>query len=300
MSTKNAMEGLLLHSSIFKIQSSMPSGRKKLDWRKLGLEVVTNPELVSDGQIWVVPRERMNRILSFRAKAQQILDQHGIKFSFGQIVPSSSREEVIQRLQRVRDEFMQEVERMRMDYPALKQELLNKWNEESVIMSSRTGNADKVFEIMNSVGKLFPEWEQFWRGDIRWTEYTDLQQMAQEFVGEATRGILQQMQEFADSLRQKIEASGLSERNLTPIRNWIDNVRESVRVFQNERLDSLLEELESCVQEGTANDVSASSRIRESVSGVLAGISDASAEHVDEIIRESINGLTSQRRSLDR
>jgi len=300
MSQKNAMEGLLLHSSIFKVQSSMPSGRKKLDWRKLGLEVVTNPELVSDGQIWLIPKERMNRMLSFRTKAQQILDQHGIKFSFGQIVPSSKREEVLQRLQRIRQEFLEEVERLRSDYPRLKQDLLNKWQEEAVVLSSRTGSADRVFEIMDSVSKMFPEWERFWRGDICWTEYTDLQQMAHEFIGEATRGILRQMQEFADSLRQKIESSGLSERNITPVRNWVESVRESIRVFQNDRLNTLLDDLESCVQQGTADDVSVSARIRESVSGVLDGVAEASTEQVDEIVRESIDGLTSQRRALDR
>lgn len=297
---KNAFEGLLINSSIFRLQFSMPSGRKKLDWRKLGLEVITNPNLVSDGQIFIVPRERMNRMFSFRSKAQLIIERFGIKFSFGYIIPGSRREEVIQRLQEVKNEFNEEVEKLRNDYPSLKQDLMNKWHEEAVVIASRTENSERVFEIMDAVDKMFPSWEQFWRADLSWSEYTDLQQMAREFIGEATRGILQQMQEFADSLKSKIESSGLSERNLSPIRNWIEQMRDSIKVFKNERLDQLLEELESCVQEGTSNDVSASETVRNSLSGVLSGIVEATTEHVDEIVRQSIDGLTSQRRSLDK
>jgi hypothetical protein len=297
---KNAMEELLCRGSIFSVKASIPSGRRKLDWKKLGLEVVANPELVSEGQIWLVPREEINKILAFRAKAQAVIEKHGVEFSFGYIVPLKHREQVIKELQQTVVEFDDAVNNLHDHYDELKQSMLNKWHEEAVSISSRTNNADKVFEIMDAVTRMFPTWENFWSGGISWVEYNDLQKMANEFVAASTRGILEKMAEFAKTLKQKIDNSQLSERNMAPIRRWIENMRESISVFQNKKLNEMLLDLEAYTGEGVANDVSVSDKLRNAMRETLDGIVNAATEQVDEIARESINALTSQKRKLDR
>lgn len=299
MSSRNAMEELLLHGTIFSIRLSMPSGRKKLDWRKLGIETVNNPELITDGQIWIAPKERMNEMTAFRSRAQSVLDQNGIKLSFGYIIPRTKREFVLEKLQEIRVEFQEAARKLSQDYPALKQDLLNKWNQEAVSISVKTGNQDQVFKIMDAVEKMFPSWEEFWYGDIAWIEIDELQKMAQQFVYEATSGIMQKMHEFADSLKKRIEENNLTSRNMQPILKWIEQVRESVAIFGSEQLNEMMNDLEAVVS-SDGNDLRVSQRLRDTLSRTLDGISEAASEHVDEVARESIARLTSQKRILDK
>ncbi len=297
---KNAMEELLCRGSIFKVSIRCPSGRRKIDWKKLGLEVVNNPDLVSEGQIWLVPREEMNKILNYRAKAQNVIEKHGIEFSFGYIVPLKHHDQVVKEIQQIVVEFNDAVKNLHDHYDEMKQSMLNKWHEEAVSISSRTNNADRVFEIMNSVTRMFPTWEYFWHGGISWVEYNDLQKMANEFVAASTKVILEKMSEYAETLKQKIDNYQLSERNMAPIRRWIENMREAISIFQNEKLDEMLLDLEAYAGEGVANDVSVSDKLRNAMRETLDGIVNAATEQVDEIAMESINALTSQRRKLDR
>jgi hypothetical protein len=131
-------------------------------------------------------------------------------------------------------------------------------------------------------------------------EYTDLSQMAHEFVAEATRGVLEKMGEFATSLRDRLNGSGLSERNLEPIRRWVESMREAVSVFKNERLDAMLRDLEGFSGEGITEDLSISKRLRDSMDEAMGGIIRAANEEVDIIAQQSVEALTSQKRRIEK
>lgn len=298
----NAMERLLVNSSIIKLYISLPSGKKRLRWDKLGVPAeISNSDLVTAGAMFVLPKDTLSGFYKLRNKANSLIDKASVEFSIGRLVPDSKLVGLREDLGKINIEFDQLVIGIKGKYETLKQKLLAKWRHEAVLVAAKHNDEDLVFRVMRNVEAEFPTWENLAvKFSFGWSEYTDLSSMASEFIRDATAGILGKMSEFATHLQEKLGAENLSDRNMKPIRKWIEGVRESIEVFESDKLNNLLTGLEAWTEEGLADELSVSASMSRAMSDTLSGIVEAADDQVNEIAADAVARLTSQSRSIER
>jgi hypothetical protein len=297
----NLMESLFLTGKVVKLDCSVWSGRKKLRPEEIGFENGDlNRELINLGSKWLIPKEEIAALNKIRADAKREIESRSLKFSFGSFVPNEKMKTLNNRLAEIRTVFQEKMLDISTRYPELRQQMLNAWNAEAVSMAARKNNPDFVFEVMTRIEKALPQWHDIsGKFSFDWNEYADMNQIARNFIEESTRGFLGKMVEFAESLKERINENNLSDRNLAPVRKYIDAMRESIKVFRNEQLVRILDDLDGWVMEGTGDEVKASSQIRGAMSSAMDSIITAGTEHVDEIARASIDAVTSHARQLE-
>jgi len=300
----NAIENLLLGCAVFRAHIGAPSGRKKINWQRIGIpNDLVNPDIVTSGQMFTIPKKEIARIQKLRGKAITVIEKYGLPFSVGRLIPNSKIQDVRQELGAIKMEFNAAVDSLRQRYPELKQELLNLWQQEAIVIAERhdSNDEDFIFEVMAKVENEFPEWSYFERKFyFEWKEYSDFSDMAEEFIRDSTRSVLEKMAEFAQSLKEKLELENVSERNMLPIRRWLESVRDAVSAFHNERLNSMVEEMEIWTEEGVASEVRDRGDMARGMMESLNDVITYSTEYVDDVVSESVAALTTQRRTVER
>jgi hypothetical protein len=297
----NLWESLFLTGKVVKLDCSVWSGRKKLRPEEIGFDNGDlNRDLINLGSKWLIPKEEITKLSNIRAEANREIENSSFQCPVGSLIPNNRLEKLNNKLTELRNNFADQVADVERRYPELRQQMLNAWNAEAVSMAARKNNPDFVFEVMSRIEKALPQWSDISsKFSFTWHEYDDMNQIARSFIEESTRGVLDKMVEFAEKLKERVGANNLSDRNLAPVRRYIDAMRESVKVFRNEQLVRMLDDLEGWVMEGTGEEVSASSKIRGAMSSAMDNIILAGTEHVDEIARASIDAVTSHARQLE-
>lgn len=300
----NAMETLLLRGAIFRTHIKIPSGRRKLNRDRLNLPTtIENASLVTSGQLILIPNNEMAVFQKIRAKASGIIEKYGVPMgSIGLLVPNERLDIVNEKLAERRNEFNEAVESLRSRYPEIKQNMLSFWNQEIISLAARYNTEEGyIFEVMRKVEDEFHDWDYFQsRFHYGWNEYHDINEMASAFIEDSVRSMLERMREFAESLMNRIRDENISERNIAPIRRWVESIGQAIRSFENERLNQMLESLEIWSEEGVADEVSENVNAANNMRSMLEDVIVTCNEHVDEIASESIAALTKQSRTIER
>jgi hypothetical protein len=296
------METLLLHGAIFKLHISIPSGVKKLNWEKLGIQPeFLEADLVTTGGMYIVTKDEVQKFNAIRSKATQMIERHSLEFSIGRLVPEGKMQALREGLQRLQTEFQNAIADLAGRYDAIKADLMAKWNRTAIRVSTRiSDDPDFVFGVMNEVQAAFADWSKFSSGfGFTWSEYRDLNGMAAEFIAESNRGLLLKMREFAENLRARLSSSGVSDRNLAPVRKWLDDMREAAEMFHNDRINSMMNDLATWTEVGADELIRDSQNVRTQVDRALEGIMEATNGQIDEIAAASVASLTSFARNIE-
>ena len=121
-----------------------------------------------------------------------------------------------------------------------------------------------------------------------------MQAIAEEFVISQQEKIVHQVAEFANHIKDRIEKDSLSGRNLGPVLRWVDNMRASIAVFENKRLNDLFTDLEAWVQE-----VPESEGMMNSMKQAMEEMANNAIEQSNEIAKAGLKKMMSQSRKLD-
>jgi hypothetical protein len=298
----NPMETLLLDCAIFKLQISIPSGVKKLNWEKLGIpQEFIDGDLITSGGMYIVTHEEIQKLNSIRSKATQMVERHSLEFSIGRLVPGSKIQDLRDGLAQLQTEFQAAIDDLARRYESIKSALMSKWHREAIRVSTRIStDAEFVFGVMNEVESCFAPWSKFASGfGFTWSEYRDLNGMAAEFIAESNRGLLLKMREFAENFKARLSSSGVSDRNLAPIRKWLDDVKDIAGVFHNERINAMMNDLATWTEVGSDELIRDSQDVRRAVDTALDGIMEATNGQLDEIAAASVMSLTSFARNIE-
>jgi hypothetical protein len=154
---------------------------------------------------------------------------------------------------------------------------------------------------MRALEGEFHEWSHFgMKFNFSWREYHDINDMAEAFIEDSVRSIMERMKEFAESLQDKLAGEKISERNLAPIRRWVESIGQAIRSFDNERLNRMVETFETWTEVGVDSEVREYKNAADNMKSMLEDVIVTCNDHVDEITSESIQALTKQGRVIQR
>lgn len=301
----NLFENLLLRGAVFKTHVGVPSGKRKLNLQRLGIpSVIENSELITSGQLVLIPNDELKIFNQARANANGIIEKYGVPMgSIGLLVPNERIEAVNNELEEMKEEFLNAKEDLARRYPEIKQRLISQWNEEIIAIAARQVDHTEgyIFEVLRRIDNEFHEWWYFDRKfHFSWREYHDVNDMAAGFIEDSTRSMLDKMREFAEGLQTRLREEKLSERNIAPIRRWIDSIGQAIRSFENERLNRLVENLETWTEEGVDVEVRENRVASVNMANMLDDVIATCTDQIDEIAAESVAALTTQRRTIQR
>jgi hypothetical protein len=281
---------LLKKGAVFMLDISIWGGRKKLKPEDIGMpQDEVNEKIMSLGSKYLVPKEEIQALHTMRARAYKIIDDSSIDIGVGKLVPSDKMEEVRRRLGELRDQFNEKIEYIRDEYPRMRADMMSLWNQEAIAVSETRHNPDLVFKIMGNIERAFPEkWEAVaGKFGFSWWESNKLDDVARQFVELAVEKVAIQISEFCNSIGNKVKDSGLHGNSLAAIQRWVDVFRDSVKVFESELLNSVLDTLEG--------QVSSAQESPGAFRAAMAALSEAVNDGISEIQADAVTRLTSQR-----
>ena len=296
MARHNLIQSLFLKGSVVELKVKIWSGRKKLKAEDIGFSPdQINKDLISLGSKFLIPKDKINGLFGIRSRTYGALNSYTMDFSFGSFVSQKNMPGLIAELEGLKQEFYQMVMELKDSYEDSKREIMAAWQDEAVRLASGQNDPNFVFEVLGRIEAAFPDWSVIEpKFMFDWKVFTDIQQVAEEFVRTQVAQMVEQMGRFSQSLMERIDMDGLSGKNLGPVRRWIENMRESAKVFESPKVDRIMTELESWVQE-TPEDDSMKAQMREA----MKSISDSVVAEVDEIAKSSLKKMISQSRKLD-
>lgn len=281
---------LLKKGAVFMLDISIWGGRKKLKPEDIGMsQDEVNEKIMSLGSKYLVPKEEIQALHTMRARAYKIIDDSSIDIGVGKLVPSDKMEEVRRRLGELRDQFNEKIEYIRDEYPRMRADMMSLWNQEAIAVSETRRNPDLVFKIMGNIERAFPEkWEAVaGKFGFSWWESNKLDDVARQFVELAVEKVAIQISEFCNSIGNKVKDSGLHGNSLAAIQRWVDVFRDSVKVFESELLNSVLDTLEG--------QVSSAQESPGAFRAAMAALSEAVNDGISEIQADAVTRLTSQK-----
>lgn len=278
------------------------SGRKKLNPRDLGLdEDEVNEELISLGSKWLIPSEYIKNLEKIRGKARSAIESMSMAFpGLGALVPNEKIDDVRAKLDSLKAQFDEQVEEIGNNYEQLRRDMMTAWHSEAIKIASRRGDPELVFEVMKRIEDSFKPWGDLQhRFSFNYNEYRQINQIAEAFIHENTKDIVSKFAEFATRLKERIEDTGLSEKNLGPVRKYIQEIQESIQVFENEQLQEIADDMESWTLEGTGKNIEDSKVLKKQMIDGLDKIIEAGETQVDVIAKASVDALTRFGRKVD-
>lgn len=281
---------LLKKGAVFMLDISIWGGRKKLKPEDIGMsQDEVNEKIMSLGSKYLVPKKEIQALHTMRARAYKIIDDSSIDIGVGKLVPSDKMEEVRRRLGELRDQFNEKIEYIRDEYPRMRADMMSLWNQEAIAVSETRRNPDLVFKIMGNIERAFPEkWEAVaGKFGFSWWESNKLDDVARQFVELAVEKVAIQISEFCNSIGNKVKDSGLHGNSLAAIQRWVDVFRDSVKVFESELLNSVLDTLEG--------QVSSAQESPGAFRAAMAALSEAVNDGISEIQADAVTRLTSQK-----
>jgi len=294
------VENLFLTGCVLKTNIKIWSGKKKLNPEFIGINPdEVNKDLVSLGSMYLLPKEEIDNLMRIRTLANQVISRNSFDFDFGSFVSNKKLDGLKSQLESIKAQFDEAVEDLKNRFPELSQQIKNQWNSELVSMAASKGDSDLVFKVMGKIENCFKSWEDVEsRFDFSYKEYRDINDIAKEFVYESTKGIVEKMGEFASNLKTRIEDSSLSERNLKPVRIFLESLKDSMEVFQNEKLTDMFNNMDGWVMESTAEDIFISDKVSKMAADAMGGIVKAADSQIDEIARASVESMTNFKRKI--
>ena len=296
MAKHNLIQSLFLKGSVVDVKIKIWAGRKKLKPEDLGFEPdQINKDLISLGSKYLIPKDKINGLFGIRSKTYGVLNSYTMDFSFGSFVSETNMPHLLEKLDSLKQEFYESVMELKDSYDESKREIMAAWQDEAVRLAASKNDPEFVFEVLDRIEAAFPDWsvvEPKFLFD--WKIYKDIQQIAEEFVQSQVGDIVNQMGLFARTLMERIEMDSLSGKNLGAVRKWIEAMRDSAKVFESSKVNNIMEELESWVQE-TPEDETMMAQMKDA----MKAISDSVENEVDDIVKGSLKKMISQSRKLD-
>lgn len=284
-------ENLLKKGSVFILDISFWGGRKKLRAEEIGMNPdEVNDSLISLGSKYLIPKEEMAVLGTIRQKAYSTVEKFSIDIGIGKLVPESDKEKVAEDLNRLKEQFDDHLEHLKNEYPKMRHEMIRLWTQEAANISSSRNDPMLMFKIMGSIESAFPDnWDSIkHKFRFGFTESNDLDDIASQFVSIAVEKVAEQIKEFCDDLSEKIKDSGLHGKTINSIRNFLTAMRGSVGVFKSDALNDILGNMQNQISDpDNINPVT--------FKQAMAGISSAIEENMDEIRKDAVNRLTSQK-----
>jgi len=297
----NFVVNLFKTGKVVRTKISVWSGKTKLNPEFLGLDGEDlNKDLVSLGSMWLLPKREIDKLMGIRSKANQAIASMSMKFDFGgNFVPSARMDEAREKLESMKVDFEIKTQDLKYNYESLSREMLDRWNAELLQMAAKKGDPDLVFDVMTRIESCFPSWDEIaGKFSFSWVEYDDINKIAEDFVVESTKDLVTQMAEFASRLKEKVETSGLKDINLRPVRSFLENIKSSVDVFQNEKVNEIMATLEQWSKDGVSYDVEEYQGMRDKMLSAMDGIVSAAGEGMNEIAAESVKNITNFKRKI--
>jgi len=297
------IESLFKTGAVLSTSINIWSAKKKMSSDFLGIpESEVNHDLVTFGSMWLLPKSEIADLEKIRGQANKLIEAYGFPFyGFGRFVSNKKEEELNRKMTELREQFNEKVEYIKANYEEMTSKLRAMWQLEAAKIASRRNDPDAVFEVMAKVAGCFKPWEVVEsRFQFKWSFNHDLNYLAIKFVEDGTRAIMDKMKEFAERLKVKIEESNLDERNLKPIREYIEALRDGMMVFENQELNKFLEDMEAWVQDGTAEDVAGSSKLAGMMTSSMDNIIRAAENQVDEISKAGVEAILSYGRKIEK
>lgn len=298
----NLFKALFLDCAVYDLRCHIPSMSKKLSAADIGLDEddIPSEDLVTLGSKRIIPKKEIAKLEKIRVQAIKLMADNSMKFSFGSFVPKSKIGNVEQRLAKMKTEFDEICAHISSNFDAMKQEMMSKWEIEMVKISKKR-NLDEttVFMMLDRIDKAFSKgWEQH-RASFAWMKYTDINDIARDFIQASTMEVMGKMVEFATNLKDRLENGSLNDKNLAPVRKYIEAIGESVKIMKSEQLENLVGEMEAWTLEGVSDDVKDSPHARTEMGNIMDNVIKMGTEMADSIVSESIAGITSFSRTLD-
>lgn len=295
------VNSLFRTGAVIKVDVHIWSAKKKLNPEDLGIDPNDiNEHLVSLGSKWLIPSEEIQQLEGFRTKARIAIDKRSLKFSFGSFVPNESVKPLMDELNSIRDKFNESVESIKSRFDELRHRMVNEWQVEAASIASRRNEPGLVFEVMNRVEAMMPQWNMI-EGKFTFVvhEYRDMNRIVEEFVAESAGSIVEQVKMFATKLRERIESNNLSDRNLKPIREFVESVSGSAKVFNNNEIDGILDELNTLVSEGNHIDLVENKNLNDMAKRFFDKVGSIADEKMEEIRRNAVESFTAYSRTIE-
>jgi len=296
------MESLFLTGCCLKDKIRIWSAQKKLKPEDLGFgNEDVNDKLITLGSKFLIPKDEIRELEKIRSEAKQLIGSNSFHFDFGgNFVPNQKMESLTTKLNEMKERFDTKVADLGGKYPAMRDEMLNLWNQEAVAIAARQNDPALIDEVMNRVKAQFKDWDEIkHRFSFTWKEYRDINEIAREFIEDASRGVVEKLGEFAQRLKDRISKSNLQERNLKPIREFLTSLQDGLMVFENEQLTEMVNELDTWVQSGTAKDLKASKNLRGLMQNSMDKVISAAESQVDEIAKAAVDAITGHGRNIE-
>jgi len=110
---------------------------------------------------------------------------------------------------------------------------------------------------------------------------------------------MMRFKEFADKLRTRIEENNINDRNLKPLRDFVNEIWESAKMLQNNEVDSLMEDLAGISTEGYHEDLVSVESAKQQAFKVFDKIDSIVDDRIDEIKQKSIDSFTKHSRTVE-
>jgi hypothetical protein len=292
----NFSANLFKTGRVVKVTVSAWGGRKKLLPEEIGIKAnEVDSDLISLGSKWLIPKEEINDLFLCRSRANTAIRHNSFSFSFGtSFVPEKRLQPLKDELEKIKIDFYKKVESIKSRYDELREDMIAKWEKEANRIAYNRGDSEMQVNIMYKIRAAFPEWSDI-ENKFQFTvkEYSDFNQIAEEFVKESTTEIVQKVSEFAEKIKARLEDGNLSEKNLAPIREFVSQLSSGMMVFKNPKIEKMLSDLDTWCDADQAKDMKASA-----MSAMDEILNDAS-NSIDDIVKASIDSITSFKREIE-
>jgi len=298
----NLFKALFLDCAVYDLRCHIPSMSKKLSAADIGMDEDDLPseDLVTLGSKRIIPKKEIAKLEKIRVQAIKLMADNSMKFSFGSFIPKSKIEKVEQGLSEMKTEFDEICSHISSNFDAMKQEMMSKWEIEMVkIAQKRNLDETTVFMMLDRIDKAFSKgWEQH-RASFTWVKYTDINDIAKDFIQASTMEVMGKLVEFATNLKDRLENGSLNDKNLAPVRKYIAAISESIKVLKSNQLENLVGEMEAWTLEGVSDDIKDSQNAKMEMGSIMDNVIKVGTEMADSIVKESIQGITSFSRTLE-
>jgi hypothetical protein len=178
--------------------------------------------------------------------------------------------------------------------------MINEWQIEATSIASRKGDPQLVYMVMQQIEESFKTWDKIQdKFSFEIHEYRDINDVVKEFVAGQTEELINRFKEFADKLRERIESSNLNDKNLKPVRDFVDEIYQSSKILQNPDIDEALDGLAMISSEGNHTDLINNDRLKAAANKVLDSIDALAGEKLEEAKRKSVEMFTSHSRDIE-
>jgi len=294
------MDNLFMEGCVVKDKIRIWSGTKRLTPIELGMDPdEVKSDLFTLGSKYLIPKDEISRLARIRARAKDVIKASGFSFDFGtNFIPNSNLEILKANLDSLRGEFNDALADIGNRYPQMRQNLIDAWQAEAVSLAAKRNRPDLVLDVMDRIRTAFKPWDEIVKGfSFEYNEYRDINAIANEFIGDVTRSIVEKLAEMAAKMKERIQDSSITEKNLTPIRNYLDELAAGLSVFQNSQVNHMVEEMQSWTVEGSIDSIR---NMKDAVTSSMDKIIGAADEHMDAIVQESIDNITSFKRKIQK